>query len=58
LRKSAFEQVLIYVERGEVDAGFVYMTYAKIAQLDHKIDINVPVSTLIIYPIAVEQNRI
>lgn len=48
------KQVLVYVERGEVDAGFVYMTDAKTAD-PGKIEIvtNVTVSTPISYPIAV-----
>ncbi|MCO5382648.1 MAG: molybdate ABC transporter substrate-binding protein [Methanosarcina barkeri] len=48
------KQVLVYVERGEVDAGFVYMTDTKTAQPGTvKIVANVPVSTPITYPIAV-----
>ena len=40
------KQVLLYVERGEVDAGFVYMTDAKAADPGTvKIVANVPVST-------------
>jgi len=48
------KQVLVYVEREEVDAGFVYMTDAKTAQPGTvKIVSNVPVSTPVSYPIAV-----
>lgn len=47
-------QVLTYVERGEVDAGFVYSTDAKIADPGTiKVVTNVPVSTPVTYPIAV-----
>jgi len=48
------KQVLTYVERGEVDAGFVYMTDVGVAQPD-SIDVVcvVPVSTPVRYPIAV-----
>jgi molybdate transport system substrate-binding protein len=46
--------VLTYVERGEVDAGFVYMTDAKTAEPGAiEIVTNVTVSTPISYPIAV-----
>lgn len=48
------KQVLTYVERGEVDAGFVYMTDAKTADPGTiKIVTNVTVTTPISYPIAV-----
>ncbi len=48
------KQVLVYVERGDVDAGFVYITDAKTAQPGTiKIVTLVPVSTSIDYPIAV-----
>ncbi len=48
------KQVLVYVERGDVDAGFVYITDAKTAQPGTiKIITSVPVSTPINYPIAV-----
>jgi molybdate transport system substrate-binding protein len=48
------KQVLVYVERGEVDAGFVYMTDAKTADPGTiEIVTNVTVSTPISYPIAV-----
>jgi molybdate transport system substrate-binding protein len=48
------KQVLTYVERGEVDAGFVYMTDAKTAEPGSiEIVTNVSVSTPITYPIAV-----
>jgi molybdate transport system substrate-binding protein len=47
-------QALTYVERGEVDAGFVYTTDAKTAQPGTiKTVTNVSVSTPITYPIAV-----
>lgn len=48
------KQALVYVERGEVDAGFVYMTDAKTADPE-KIETvtNVTVSITISYPIAV-----
>ncbi len=48
------KQVFVYVERGDVDAGFVYITDAKTAQPGTiKIVTSVPVSTPINYPIAV-----
>jgi molybdate transport system substrate-binding protein len=48
------KQVLVYVERGEVDTGFVYMTDAKTADPGKiKIVASVPVSTPVSYPIAV-----
>ena len=48
------KQVLVYVERGAVDAGFVYLTDAKTAQPGTiKIVTIVPVSISINYPIAV-----
>lgn len=48
------KQVLTYVERGEVDAGFVYMTDAKTADPGTiNIVATVPVNTSISYPIAV-----
>jgi molybdate transport system substrate-binding protein len=48
------KQALVYVERGEADAGFVYMTDAKSAQAGTiKIVTNVSVSTPVTYPIAV-----
>lgn len=48
------KQVLTYVERGEVDAGFVYMTDAKTADPGTiEIVTNMTVSTPISYPIAV-----
>lgn len=48
------KQALVYVERGEVDAGFVYLTDAKNAEPGSiKIVSNLPVSTPVTYPIAV-----
>ncbi|MDI9395398.1 MAG: molybdate ABC transporter substrate-binding protein [Euryarchaeota archaeon] len=48
------KQVLTYVERGEVDAGFVYMTDAKTAEPGTiKVVTNLSVSTPVRYPIAV-----
>ncbi|MDR7665672.1 molybdate ABC transporter substrate-binding protein [Methanosarcina sp. Z-7115] len=48
------KQVLVYVEREEVDAGFVYTTDAKTAQPGTvKIVASVPVSIPVNYPIAV-----
>lgn len=48
------KQVLTYVERGEVDAGFVYISDVKTAQPGTvKIILSIPVSTPITYPIAV-----
>ena len=48
------KQVLVYVERNEVDAGFVYMTDTYTAQPETiKIVTNVPVSIPISYPIAI-----
>jgi len=48
------KQVLVYVERGEVDAGFVYMTDAKTAEPGTiEVVTTVPVTTPVSYPIAV-----
>jgi molybdate transport system substrate-binding protein len=48
------KQVLVYVENGEVDAGFVYMTDAMTSDMDEiEIVAEIPVSTSISYPIAV-----
>jgi len=48
------KQVLVYVEGGDVEAGFVYITDAKTAQSGTiKIVTSVPVSMPISYPIAV-----
>jgi molybdate transport system substrate-binding protein len=48
------KQALVYVERGEVEAGFVYMTDAMTAEPGTiKIVATVPVSTPVNYPIAV-----
>jgi molybdate transport system substrate-binding protein len=48
------KQVLVYVEGGDVEAGFVYITDAKTAQPGTiKIVTSVPVSMPISYPIAV-----
>jgi len=51
---ESVKQVLVYVESGEVDAGFVYMTDAMASDMD-KIEVvaQIPVSTSIKYPIAV-----
>ncbi|NPE29932.1 molybdate ABC transporter substrate-binding protein [Methanococcoides sp. SA1] len=51
---ESVKQVLVYVESGEVDAGFVYMTDAMASDMD-KIDVvaQIPVSASIRYPIAV-----
>ncbi|KGK99604.1 molybdate ABC transporter substrate-binding protein [Methanococcoides methylutens] len=47
------KQVLVYVENGEVDAGFVYMTDAMTSDMDEiKIVAEIPVTTSISYPIA------
>ncbi|TGC07308.1 molybdate ABC transporter substrate-binding protein [Methanolobus halotolerans] len=48
------KQVLVYVERGETDAGFVFSTDALTAQAGTiEVITSVPVSTPITYPIAV-----
>ena len=48
------KQVFVYVERGDADAGFVYVTDAKTAQPGTiKIVTSVSVSTPINYPIAI-----
>ena len=46
-------QCLDYVERGEVDAGFVYATDAAIARGKVDVALRVPATTPITYPIAV-----
>lgn len=48
------KQVLVYVENGEVDAGFVYMTDAMTSDAD-KIEVvaEIPVTKSISYPIAI-----
>ncbi|ATU07402.1 molybdate ABC transporter substrate-binding protein [Methanohalophilus portucalensis] len=48
------KQVLVYVERGEVDAGFVYMTDAQTSESDNiRIVGEVPVDADISYPVAI-----
>ncbi|WMW21561.1 molybdate ABC transporter substrate-binding protein [Methanolobus mangrovi] len=48
------KQVLVYVERGEVDAGFVYSTDAATSEPDTiEIKVTLPTVTPISYPIAV-----
>jgi len=48
------KQVLVYVENGEVDAGFVYMTDTVSADMDRiEVVAEIPVSIPINYPIAV-----
>ena len=48
------KQVLVYVENGEVDAGFVYMTDAMTSDMDEiRIVAEIPTTTSISYPIAV-----
>jgi molybdate transport system substrate-binding protein len=48
------KQVLTYVETGEVDAGFVFITDAENCRKDlYEIALTVPVNESIIYPIAV-----
>ncbi len=45
-------QVLDYVARAEVDAGFVYATDAAVMPDRVKVTMTVPTSTPILYPIA------
>lgn len=45
-------QVLAYVARGEVDAGFVYRTDAMAQASKVSVAFNVPLSTPVLYPIA------
>ncbi len=45
-------QALDYVQRGEVDAGFVYSTDAAIMQDKVKVALTVPTPTPILYPVA------
>ncbi|UGV41297.1 molybdate ABC transporter substrate-binding protein [Methanococcoides orientis] len=48
------KQVLVYVENGEVDAGFVYMTDAMTSNMNEiEIVAQIPVTTNISYPIAI-----
>ncbi|KXS36355.1 MAG: molybdate transport system substrate-binding protein [Methanohalophilus sp. T328-1] len=48
------KQVLVYVERGEVDAGFVYMTDAQTSESNNiRIVGEVPVDADISYPVAI-----
>ncbi|MEJ8854069.1 molybdate ABC transporter substrate-binding protein [Variovorax robiniae] len=49
---ESVRQVLNYVARGEVDAGFVYRTDAMIERDKTKVALTVPTSTPISYPIA------
>ncbi|WP_135612221.1 molybdate ABC transporter substrate-binding protein [Methanococcoides sp. AM1] len=47
------KQVLVYVENGEVDAGFVYMTDAMNSDMDEiEVVAEIPLRTSISYPIA------
>lgn len=48
------KQVLVYVENGEVDAGFVYMTDAMNSDMDEiEVVAEIPLTTSISYPIAI-----
>lgn len=49
---ESVRQVLQYVSRGEVDAGFVYMTDALIDKEHVKVAFSVPTKTPVTYPIA------
>ena len=49
---ESVRQVLNYVARGEVDAGFVYRTDAMIESEKTRIALTVPTSTPVTYPIA------
>lgn len=50
---NTVRQALDYVVRGEVDAGFVFVTDAMIARDGVKVSMEVPLETPIVYPISI-----
>lgn len=52
IRAQSVRQVLDYVARGEVDAGFVYATDAAIMHDRVRIAFDVPLDAPVLYPVA------
>ncbi len=54
---QSVRQALDYIARGEVDAGFVYATDAKLMKDKVKVALGVPTKTRVLYPIAAVAGR-